>query len=303
MRLPPAGFTLGAMMNKPHSSPAAIRPDLPLLGFGLGLRPEYYADILDGEPPVDWFEAITENYLVPGGAPLRQLDRIAERYPLVLHGVSLSIGGTDPLNVQYLAQVKALARRVKPAWISDHLCWSSHNGIYLHDLLPLPYNGESLRHVAARVRQVQDFLGCRILLENVSAYIDWQRSDLREWEFLSALCVEADCLLLLDINNVYVNSRNQGFDPRAFIDALPCERVAQFHLAGHDDSGACIIDTHDAPVAAAVFDLYGHAVRRFGALPAMIERDDNFPPFAELLAELGQLRRVAAAALQIEPAA
>lgn len=301
MRLPPAGFTLGSMMNMSNSSRATFQHDLPMLGFGLGLRPEYYTDILDGAPRVDWFEAITENYLVPGGAPLRQLDRIAERYPLALHGVSLSIGGTDPLNVQYLAQLKALARRIKPAWISDHLCWSSHNGIYLHDLLPLPYNGESLRHVAARVRQVQDFLGCRILLENVSAYIDWQRSDMREWEFLGALCAEADCLLLLDINNVYVNSRNQGFNAYDFIDALPLGRVAQFHLAGHDDSGSCIIDTHDAPVAAAVYDLYGHAVRRFGVLPAMIERDDNFPPFADLLDELGQLRRVAAAAQSIEP--
>jgi len=279
------------------ASPSSVfepKAGLPALGFGLGLRPEYYPDILDAAPPVDWFEAITENYLVPGGAPLEKLDRIAERYPLVLHGVSLSIGGTDPLNIEYLAQVKALAKRVAPAWISDHLCWSSQNGVYLHDLLPLPYNGETLRHVAARVRQVQDFLGRRILLENVSSYVDWNRSDMTEWDFVAALAEEADCLLLLDINNVYVSGHNHGFAPLDFINALPASRVAQFHLAGHSYNGDTIIDTHDAPVCDPVFALYGQAIARFGMVPTMIERDDNFPPFADLLGELARLRRIAA---------
>jgi uncharacterized protein (UPF0276 family) len=271
---------------------------LPNLGFGLGLRPQYYPDILDGDPPVDWFEAITENYLVAGGPPLRQLDRIAERWPVVLHGVSLSICGSDPLDTGYLAQVKALAARVQPQWISDHLCWSRHNGIQLHDLLPVPFNDDTLRHVAARVRQVQDSLGRRILLENVSSYVEWASSTMTEWEFLAALSREADCLLLLDVNNVYVSARNHGFDADAFLAGIPKDRVAQIHLAGHSDMGDLIIDTHDAAVADPVFDLYARALHRFGPVSTMIERDDNFPPFADLLEELDRVRQVAAAALR-----
>lgn len=275
---------------------------LPDLGFGLGLRPQYYPDILDGDPPVDWFEAVTENYLVDGGPPLRQLDRIAERWPVVLHGVSLSIGGSEPLDRDYLAQVKTLAARVRPHWISDHLCWTRQDGVQLHDLLPLPYNAETLRHVADRVRQVQDSLGRRILLENVSSYVEWRQSDMTEWDFLAALAAEADCLLLLDVNNIYVSARNHGFDADVFLAAIPPARVAQIHLAGHSDQGDLIIDTHDAPVADPVFELYGRALRRFGPVSTMIERDDNFPPFGELLDELGRVRRVAATALERIPA-
>ncbi|MEK9968033.1 MAG: DUF692 domain-containing protein [Ferrovibrio sp.] len=271
---------------------------LPNLGFGLGLRPQYYPDILDGDPPVDWFEAITENYLVAGGPPLRQLERVAERWPVVLHGVSLSICGSDPLDTDYLAQVKALAARVQPQWISDHLCWSRHNGVQLHDLLPVPFNDETLRHVAARVRHVQDILGRRILLENVSSYVEWGSSTMTEWEFLAALSREADCLLLLDVNNVYVSARNHGFDADVFLAGIPKDRVAQIHLAGHSDMGDLIIDTHDAPVADPVFDLYARALHRFGPVSTMIERDDNFPPFAALVDELDRVRQVAAEALR-----
>ncbi|WP_300302278.1 DUF692 domain-containing protein [Ferrovibrio sp.] len=276
----------------------AASSGLPDLGFGLGLRPQYYPDILDGEPPVDWFEAITENYLVDGGPPLRQLDRIAARWPVVLHGVSLSICGSDPLDMEYLAQVKRLAARVRPQWISDHLCWSRHNGVQLHDLLPIPFNEDTLRHVAARVRQAQDFLGRRILLENVSSYVEWNGSTMTEWDFLAALSREADCLLLLDVNNVYVSARNHGFDADAYLAGIPHDRVAQIHLAGHSDLGDLIIDTHDAPIADPVFALYARALRRFGPVSTMIERDDNFPPFAELLAELDRVRQVAAETLR-----
>ncbi|HEX6957709.1 MAG TPA: DUF692 domain-containing protein [Ferrovibrio sp.] len=279
--------------------PQEPRRDLPRLGFGLGLRPEYYPDILDGDPPVDWFEAISENYMVDGGPPLRKLDQVAERWPVVLHGVSLSIGGSDPLDFEYLARLKALARRAKPAWVSDHLCWSRHNGTHLHDLLPIPFNDETLRHVASRVRQVQDFLGRRILLENVSSYIEWRSSTMAEWKFLARLSEEADCLLLLDVNNVYVSARNHGFAAEDFLNGLPVGRVAQMHLAGHSDTGAFIIDTHDAPITDPVFALYRKAVQRFGPVPSMIERDDNFPPFAELLDELARVRREAAAALAV----
>jgi len=263
------------------------------LGFGLGLRTEHYADILDGKPAVDWFEAVTENYLVAGGRPLHNLMRVRERFPIALHGVSLSIGSTGPLDLSYLTQVKALAARVQPVWISDHLCWTGVNGKNLHDLLPLPYTEEALAHVVARVRAVQEILGQRILLENVSSYLGFQESRMTEWEFLTAVATEADCLLLLDVNNVYVSSVNHEFDPITYLDAIPADRVQQIHLAGHESHGDYLIDTHDQPVPDAVWSLYGEALKRFGVVPTMIERDANIPPLAELEAELRIARRVA----------
>jgi uncharacterized protein (UPF0276 family) len=255
-------------------------------GFGLGLRRQHYETILAERPALDWFEILTENYLVPGGKPLHYLDRIRALYPMVMHGVSLSIGSSDPLNRAYLAEVKALIERIQPAWLSDHLCWTGVGGVNLHDLLPLPYTEEALRHVVARVRQVQDFLGRQILLENVSSYLTYQMSAMSEWEFLAAVASEADCLILLDINNIYVSAFNHGFDPLAYLDGIPVDRVRQFHLAGHLNLGTHIVDTHDHPVIDAVWSLYEEAVRRFGVVPTMIERDDNIPELGELLAEL-----------------
>lgn len=275
------------------TSTAAL-PERPYLGFGLGLRPTHYETILNDQPAVDWFEIISENYLVPGGRPLHYLDRIRERYPLVMHGVSLSIGAQDPLNREYLKQLRALADRVEPAWISDHLCWTGAHGLNAHDLLPLPYTGEALKHVAARVGEVQDFLGRRILLENVSSYVSYPESEMSEWEFLREIAARADCLILLDINNIYVSSVNHEFDPQAYLNTIPPERVWQFHLAGHRNHGDYIIDTHDEPVIDPVWELYAAAVRRFGRVSTMIERDDNIPPLAELLAELDRARRIAA---------
>ena len=263
------------------------------LGFGLGLRVEHYAEILEGAPAVDWFEAVTENYLVPGGRPLQNLMRVRERFPIALHGVSLSIGSTTPLDLNYLSQVKALAKRVQPAWISDHLCWTGVNGKNLHDLLPLPYTEEALAHVVARVRAVQDILGRRILLENVSSYLAFHESRMTEWEFLAAIAQQADCLILLDVNNVYVSSVNHEFDPLAYLDGIPGERVQQIHLAGHESHGDYLIDTHDQPVPDAVWALYQEALRRYGHVPTMIERDANIPPLAELEAELRIARRLA----------
>jgi uncharacterized protein (UPF0276 family) len=263
------------------------------LGFGLGLRPEHYAEIFEGKPAVDWFEAITENYLVAGGRPLHHLMRVRERFPVALHGVSLSIGSTGPLDLAYLAQLKALATRVQPVWISDHLCWTGVNGKNLHDLLPLPYTEEALAHVVARVRAVQEILGQRILLENVSSYLAFQESRMTEWEFLSAVATQADCLLLLDVNNVYVSSVNHEFDPIAYLDGLPADRVQQIHLAGHESHGDYLIDTHDQPVPDAVWSLYTEALKRVGPVPTMIERDANIPPLAELEAELRIARRLA----------
>ncbi len=269
---------------------------LPDLGFGLGLRKDHYETILSQKPPVDWFEALTENYLVPGGKPLYYLERIREHYPIVLHGVSLSIGGSDPLDREYLAELKALARRVEPVWISDHLCWTGLHGVNAHDLLPLPYTEQAVEHVAKRVTQVQDYLGRRILLENVSSYLDYHASAMTEWEFLSAVAERADCLILLDINNIHVSAVNHGFDPLDYLDGVPAERVQQHHLAGHTDFGDYIIDTHDADVIDPVWDLYAQAVRRFGQVSCMIERDDNIPPLSDLLAELDKARRIAASA-------
>jgi len=263
------------------------------LGFGLGLRTAHYETILAEKPPVDWFEVITENYLVPGGKPLYYLDSIRANYPLVMHGVSLSIGGTDPLNLDYLRQVKTLAERIEPAWISDHLCWTGVNGVNLHDLLPLPYTQEAVQHVADRVKTVQDFLRCRILLENVSSYITYAHSEMTEWEFLSAVAERADCLILLDINNIYVSAHNHQFDPLVYLNNVPAKRVQQFHLAGHLNLGNIIIDSHGDTVIDPVWLLYEEALRRFGPVSTMIERDDNIPPFAELLAELEMARQIA----------
>ena len=268
-----------------------------LHGFGLGLRAEHYADFIDGRPAVDWLEVISENYLVPGGKPLARLDAIRRDHPMVMHGVSLSIGSSDALDAAYLRELKALAGRIEPAWISDHLCWTGVDHHNLHDLLPMPYTEAALRHLTARVQQVQEALGRRLLLENVSSYVSFQADEMTEWEFIGELLKRADCELLLDVNNVYVSSRNHGFDARTFIDAMPRERVRQIHLAGHEDHGTHCVDTHDHPVCDSVWSLYAHTVKRLGAVPTMIERDDHIPPLAELLAELDQARRVQAEAL------
>ncbi|MBL1278598.1 MAG: DUF692 domain-containing protein [Ectothiorhodospiraceae bacterium] len=267
--------------------------DKPFLGYGLGLRPEYYDTIVETRPDVDWFEILSENYMVDGGKPLHFLDRIRENYPVVMHGVSMSIGSTDPLNKEYLKQLKQLIARVQPRWISDHLCWTGQGGQNLHDLMPLPYNEEAIAHVVDRVQQVQDYLGQRLLLENVSSYVTYVQSEMTEWEFYSEIVKRADCLMLFDVNNIYVSARNHGFDPLDYIRGVPAERVWQCHLAGHSDYGDYVIDTHDHPVAKPVWDLYAEALKHFGPVSSMIERDDQYPPFDELLAELSELRDIA----------
>lgn len=272
----------------------------PFLGYGLGLRPEYYEAVIGRQPAVDWFEILSENYMVAGGKPLYFLDKVRELYPLVMHGVSLSIGGTDPLDQEYLKQLKQLVARVEPQWISDHLCWTGQGGHSLHDLMPLPYTQEAIEHVVPRVQQVQDFLGQRILLENVSSYVSYTHSQMSEWEFYAEIASRADCLMLLDINNVYVSSRNHGLDPLAYLRGMPAERVWQFHLAGHTDYGDFVIDTHDHPVVPPVWELYQEALRIFGPVSAMIERDDRYPPFEELLAEHAQMRAIGDSVLNKE---
>jgi uncharacterized protein (UPF0276 family) len=261
--------------------------------MGLGLRPIYYPDILDKKPNVDWFEIISENFMIPGGRPLAMLDRIRADYPIVMHGVSMSIGSTAPLNMEYLAGLKALAERVEPAWISDHLCWTGVHGVNLHDLMPLPYTEESLRHVACRIGRVQDFLGRRIAIENVSSYVTFATSEMDEWTFVQELAERADCWLLIDVNNIFVSGFNHDFSSRDFLHSIKPERVVQMHLAGHSECVTHKIDTHDQPICEDVFALYADACRHFGNVSTMIERDDNFPPFAELMDELDRARAIA----------
>ncbi len=258
----------------------------PFLGFGVGLRTVHFPYILAEWPKIDWFEIISENFMVPGGRPRHVLQQIRARYPIVMHGVSLSIGSVDPLNHDYLQRLQSLAAEVDPAWISDHLCWSSTGRHSLHDLLPLPYNHESVTHVVDRIKQVQDMLGRRILVENVSTYLEFTHSTMPEWEYLSAIAEGADCGILLDINNVYVSAFNHGFDPEAYLREIPADRVGQFHLAGHSHCGTHIIDTHDHAIIDAVWDLYEIALARFGAVSTLIEWDDHIPPFATLLEEV-----------------
>ena len=268
--------------------------DPAIQGFGLGLRTEHYADFERRGRTIDWLEILSENYMVPGGRPLHHLDRIRADHPMVMHGVSMSIGGTDPLDLGYLRDLKALAARVQPAWLSDHLCWTGVNGRNLHDLLPLPMSEAALRHVAARLDEVQHRLGRRIAIENLSSYVRFAADEMREYEFVAELLQRTDALLLLDVNNVYVSSVNHGFDARAYIDAMPADRVVQIHLAGHSVENGFLIDTHDAPVCDAVWDLYRYTISRLGPRPTMIERDDHIPALDELLAELDIARRITA---------
>jgi uncharacterized protein (UPF0276 family) len=273
--------------------PTPQEPLFPNLGFGLGLRREHYQRVLEQRPPVGWFEVISENFMVPGGNPRRVLERVRRDYPVVLHGVSLSIGSTDPLDDAYLEGLDALARAVEPAWISDHLCWGTAHGFNAHDLLPLPYTTAALAHVVARVSAVQERLKRRILLENPSSYLAFRESDMSEADFLAEIARQADCGILLDVNNVYVSAHNHGFDAHAYLAAMPAERIGQIHLAGHSVDGALLIDTHDAAVRDEVWQLYADAVRRFGTRATMIEWDAHVPPFEELAGELDRARAVA----------
>jgi uncharacterized protein (UPF0276 family) len=278
------------------------RLDFAPLGFGVGLRPPHYERVLEDirgrcARAVDWFEIISENFMVEGGRPLQVIDAVRARFPVAMHGVSLSIGSADRLDRTYLGALRTLADRLEPAWISDHLCWTGVGGRNLHDLMPLPHTEEAVRHVAKRIREVQEILGRRIAIENVSSYMAFRASRLSEWDFLTAVAEEADCAILLDINNIFVNAFNHRFDPRRYIDSVPSARIVQFHLAGHTDHGTYLLDTHDRPIRPAVWALYERAVRRFGAIPTLIEWDDEIPDFDTLAALAGEARRRCEAAL------
>lgn len=255
------------------------------LGIGIGLRTVHFAHILGTTPEIDFFEALSENFMDTGGRPAFVLDQVAERYPIVLHGVSMNIGSSDTLDREYLRKLKALARRADARWISDHLCWTGVSGRNTHDLLPMPYNEEALRHVAERVRIVSDFLEQPLALENASTYAEFTTSTMTEWEFLSRLCEESGCNLLLDVNNIYVSSFNHGFDPNVYIDAIPADRVVQYHLAGHTNYGTHIIDSHSDFVIDEVWALYARACARTGNVSTLLEWDANIPDFETVYAE------------------
>jgi uncharacterized protein (UPF0276 family) len=267
---------------------------LPNLGFGIGLRTAHFQPILAKKPPIDWFEIISENFMDTQGRPMDVLQRVVEGYPVVMHGVSLSIGSTDPLDRGYLRKLKALAARVRAVWVSDHLCWTGVANRNSHDLLPIPYTEAALRHVVERVRAVQDYLERPLVLENPSTYVEFARSQMTEWEFLARVAEEADCGLLLDVNNVYVSSFNHGFDPQEYIEAVPHERVVQYHLAGHTNHGTYILDTHSDHVVDEVWDLYELAWARSGGRATLLEWDDRIPDLDVVHAEALKARALVA---------
>lgn len=276
------------------------RNDAPHLGVGIGLRPVHYEAILASDSlaassiGVDWFEAISENFMVPGGRPLRILETIRSRFPLTFHGVSLDIGSTDPLDAAHLDRLAALADRFEPAWITDHLCWTGVDGESLHDLLPLPLTEAVLAHVAGRVARVQDRLGRRIALENVSSYVAFREDEMPEWEFVARLAERADCGILLDLNNVLVSAHNHDFDAVKYVDAIPAERVFQIHLAGPSEAGRLLVDTHDGPVRGSTWALYERFVRRAGPVSTLIEWDDSIPPLERMAEEAAHARAILA---------
>jgi uncharacterized protein (UPF0276 family) len=272
------------------------------LGHGVGLRPKHFGRFLEGRPSVDWIEAVSENFMIRGGRPLAVLEKVRRDMPVVLHGVSLSIGASEPLDARYLSELSDLVRRIQPALVSDHLCWGRHGGYYAHDLWPLPYTEETLAHVVSRVGMVQELLRRQILLENVSSYVTYRDSTMTEWEFLGQIAERADCGILLDVNNVYVSSRNHGLDPREYIAALPASRILQIHLAGHTDKGTHLLDSHDTHVAPEVWDLYGFAVALFGRVPTLIEWDDHLPELETLIAESKKAESFEAQVLEQEEA-
>ncbi len=263
----------------------ANRFGLPDLGVGVGLRTTHYAHVLEHEPDVAWFEIVSENFMQTAGRPRFVLDRVAARYPIAMHGVSLSIGSTDPLDFAYLGELRALRDAIGARWVTDHLCWTGVAGKNTHDLLPMPYTEEAVVHVARRVRDVQDFLGAPIALENPSTYAEFTGGSMREWDFLAAVAVEADCGILLDVNNIYVNAFNHAFDVGDYLDAVPFDRVVQLHVAGHTRHATHIVDTHIGPVEPCVWDLLGEAWQRAGGVSVLLEWDAEIPPFEQVHAE------------------
>jgi uncharacterized protein (UPF0276 family) len=274
-----------------------LRHGIPDLGVGVGFRAPHYALVLDERPPMDWFEVISENFMVPGGPPREKLARLRDAYRVVPHGVSLAIGSVEPLDDAYLARLRRFADELDPPWVSDHLCWGRAPGVHLHDLLPLPYTREAVDLVVERVKRVQGTLERPIALENVSSYMTYRASTMTEWDFVAEIVERADCALLLDCNNVYVSAKNHGFEPERYLDAVPADRVVQIHLAGHTEKGSYILDTHSDHVSEEVWKLYRRAVERCGPIATLIEWDDAIPTWNVLAAEATRARDLRAEVL------
>lgn len=274
-----------------------IKHRIPDLGVGVGFRIPHYARVLEERPAMDWFEIISENFIVEGGRPLENLDRLRAHYPVLPHGVSLAVGSVEPIDDAYLVELKRLLDRINPPWVSDHLCWGRAHGVHLHELLPLPHTREAIAHVVERVKRVQDFLERPLALENVSRYMTFRDDEMPEWEFVSEVAEKADCGLLLDCNNIYVSSRNHDFDPNAYVRAIPAERVVQMHLAGHTDKGKYVLDTHSDHVRDEVWALYRSALARTGPVSTLIEWDDDIPEWDVLAEEAVKARVVRTQAL------
>lgn len=257
----------------------------PNLGIGIGLRPPHYEDIFRLQPEIDWFEIISENFMIDGGKPLDNLEKILERYPVVQHGVTLAIGSPTPLDFDYLKKLKQLTRITKTPWVSDHLCWGQLPGAHFHDLLPLPYTQEVIDYVVERARIVQDYLELPFALENLSSYVTFNQDEMNEWDFYGTIVERADIYMMLDVNNIYVSSRNHGFDPKTYYQNIPLDRVIQIHLAGHKDFGDYVLDTHDHPVRNEVWELYAEIYSLTGGVSTLLEWDDQLPSFEETWAE------------------
>jgi uncharacterized protein (UPF0276 family) len=267
-------------------------PQKPIAGAGIGLRSQHYQEILQSKPPIPWFEVLTENYFGDGGQPLHYLEQVRLNYPVTLHGVGMSLGSADPLDSDYLHRLKALIKRIEPAWVSDHLAWISVGQRYVHDLLPLPYTQEALNNVVERVNQVQDFLGLQLMVENPSSYMGYNECDMSEWEFLQELVERTDCNILFDVNNVYVSGTNHGFDPVEYLHALPKGRVKEIHLAGYEEQDNFLFDTHGYRVHPPVWALYEKAIRHLGSVPTLIEWDNNIPKLSVLIDEANKAQSV-----------
>lgn len=278
-----------------------VRHRIPDLGVGVGFRAPHCAHVLEHAPPMDWFEVISENFMVPGGRPLETLARLRDRYRVVPHGVSLAIGSVDAIDAEHLARLRGLVDRLDPPWVSDHLCWGRAGGLHLHELLPLPYTAEAVELVVERVKRVQGTLERPFALENVSSYMTYRASTMTEAQFVAEVVERADCALLLDCNNVYVSSRNHGFDPEDYVRAMPPERVVQMHLAGHTDKGTHLLDTHSERVCERVWSLYRCAVERCGAVATLVEWDDDIPAWELLAAEANRARTIRAEVIAGDP--
>jgi uncharacterized protein (UPF0276 family) len=272
------------------------------LGVGIGLRSVHYGHVLDEKPELDWFEILSENYMNTGGRPLHILDQVAERYPIVMHGVSMNIGSADELDFPYLRELKALRERCGAVFLSDHLCWTGVHGQNLHDLLPMPYTDDALKHLIGKIHQVQDVIEAPLVLENPSTYLEFKESTMTEWEFLAQMAKESGCGLLLDVNNIYVCARNHGFDPYEYLDNTPWDHVVQFHLAGHTDYGTHLLDTHSAPACDEVWKMYRHAHKLSGGRSTLFEWDDEIPSFDDVVAEAHKARTIRQESVTMESA-